>query len=75
MLDIMKTMHGYLGQDYHTERQVLSGGDPLTCKRQRASQRHVMCWNTSRGKLQILEPVLEDWHSMVAFFSGKETLF
>ena len=48
MLDIMETMHGYLGKDYHADHCVLSGGDQLTCERQRASQRHVMCGNTRR---------------------------
>ena len=67
MLDIMETMHGYLGKDYHADQCVLSGGDQLTCERQRASQRHVMCGNTRRERLEILEPVLEDWHALVAF--------
>ena len=37
---------------------VLSGGDHLTCERQVGAQRHVMCGNTSRDRLEILEPVV-----------------
>ena len=66
MLDIMETMHGYLGKDYHADHCVLSGGDQLTCERQMVSQRHVMCGNT-REMLEILEPVLEDWHAQVYY--------
>ena len=55
MLDIMETMHGYLGKDYHADHCVLSGGDQLTCERQRVSQRHVMCGNTRRERLDILD--------------------
>ena len=46
MIDIMKTMQGYLGNGYPAERRVASGGDQLTCKRQAASQRHLMDSNT-----------------------------
>ena len=33
MLDIMKTLQGYLGEDYADDQPVLSGGDQLTCER------------------------------------------
>ena len=46
-------------------RNVLSGRAYLTCERQVGAQRHVMCGNTSRDRLEILEPVVEDWHCLV----------
>lgn len=65
MISIMKTMQSYLGSDYDDERRVLSGGDLLTCERQQGSQRHMMCGDTARERLQVLEPVNEDWHCLV----------
>lgn len=65
MIEIMKTMQDYLGSEYDEERRVLSGGDFLTCERQQGSQKHMMCGNTPRERLQILEPVTEDWHGLV----------
>ena len=65
MIEIMTTMQEYLGQDYDENRRVLSGGDLLTCERQQGSQKHMMCGNTPRERLQILEPVTEDWHALV----------
>lgn len=55
----------YLGSDYDGEQRVLSGGDLLTCERQQGSQRHMMCGDTARERLQVLEPVNEDWHCLV----------
>ena len=69
MLEIMETLHTYLGKNYPHKERLLSGGDQLTCERQRASQRHVMCGNTPRERLEILEPVTEDWHTGVAFLA------
>ena len=43
MLEIMKTTQSYLGDFSST---VLSGGDQLTCERQRCSQQHMMDSNT-----------------------------
>ena len=66
MIDIMNTMQDYLGSDYDEERRVLSGGDQVTCERQIGSQKHMMCGNTPRERLQVLEPVVEDWHCLVS---------
>lgn len=66
MIDIMSTMQEYLGSDFNEERRVLCGGDLLTCERQIGSQKHMMCGNTPRERLQILEPVAEDWHCLVS---------
>lgn len=65
MVDIMKTMHSYLGSDYPVDRRVASGGDQLTCERQFAAQRHLMDGDTPRDRLQLLEPQTEDWHCLV----------
>lgn len=65
MISIMKTLQGYLGDDCSEEMKVLSGGDLLTCERQQGSQKHMMCGNTPRERLEILEPVAEDWHCLM----------
>lgn len=66
MVDIMKTLQGYLGEEYSADRPVLSGGDQLTCERQLGAQRHMMCGNTAEERLELLEPVVEDWHCLVS---------
>ena len=67
MLEIMTTLQEYLGESYPDDRPVLSGGDQLTCERQVGAQRHMMCGNTARERLELLKPVVEDWHCLVAF--------
>lgn len=62
MLDIMNAMQDYLGDNYPEDRHVVSGGDHLTCERQVGAQRHMMDGDTSRDRLETLEPVAEDWH-------------
>ena len=62
MVEIMSVMQDYLGDDYPQERRVASGGDHLTCERQIGAQRHMMDGNTLRERLEVLEPVVEDWH-------------
>lgn len=69
MIDIMRCMQDYLGEDYPSEGRVLSGGDQLTCERQVGAQRHTMDGNTVRERLGLLEPVTEDWHCLVCFLS------
>ena len=64
MLDIMKTMQSYLGEHSGT---VLSGGDQLTCERQRCSQQHMMDSNTQAERLELLEPQVENWHALQCF--------
>lgn len=61
MIDIMNKMQQY----YSDERRVAAGGDQVTCECQVASQHHMMCGNTPRERLEILEPQCEDWHCMV----------
>ena len=65
MIDIMRTMQGYLGKDYLPEHRVASGGDQLTGERQAASQRHMMDSNSPAERLRLLEPQAEDWHTLV----------
>lgn len=69
MVDIMRTMQGYLGDEYPAAHRVASGGDQLTCERQTGSQRHLMDGDTPRDRLQLLEPQCEDWHCLVIMLS------
>ena len=65
MLDIMKAQQSYLGNKF--DDRVLSGGDQLTCERQRCAQLHVMDSDTRADRLELLEPVVEDWHAFMNF--------
>ena len=65
MLDIMKSIQDYLGENYPSKNKVASGGDQLTCERQAAAMRHMMDGDTAKDRLQLLEPQSEDWHCMV----------
>ena len=67
MVDIMTTLQDYLGEDYSDDRPVLSRGDQMTCERQVGAQRHMMCGNSVKERLESLKPVAEDWHCLVAF--------
>lgn len=65
MIFIMKMLQEYLGKDYDERKKSLSGGDLLTCERQEGAQKHMMCGNTPKERLEVLQPVVEDWHSLV----------
>ena len=39
MIDIMRTLQGYLGKDYNADKRVPSGGNQLMCERQIGTQR------------------------------------
>ena len=45
------------------ELRVLCGGDQLMCERQVGAHRLTRCADTVAECLEILEPVLEDWHA------------
>ena len=62
MLEIMKAQQSYLGPEFNST--VLSGGDQLTCERQRCSQKHVMDSDNPKDRLELLEPQVEDWHAL-----------
>ena len=64
MIDIMKALQDYIGD---SSCKHLSGGDQLTCERQCCAQRHMMDADTQRDRLQLLEPVCEDWHALMCF--------
>lgn len=66
MIDIMTAIQDYLGKDYCTNHQVACGGDQLTVERERGAQCHFMCGNTARERLQLLVPLVEDWHCLVS---------
>ena len=64
MHEIMKAMQYYLGKEFGGT--VGSGGDLMTCERQRGSQRHMMDADT-RDRQELLEPQVEDWQHFIAF--------
>ena len=66
-------MQGYLGEDFPVEKRVLSGGDQLTCERQACAQRHLMDGDTPVDRLQLVEPVSEDWHALMCFLKVNHT--
>ena len=63
MLEIMKYIINYLGKEYR--RKAISGGDLLTCERERCAQRHVMDSDSPTERLELIEPVVEDWHTLM----------
>ena len=64
MVDIMREQQSYLGEGFtHT---VLSGGNHVTCERQQGSKRHLMDSDTRTGRLELLEPCVEDWHCLMS---------
>ena len=65
MVQIMREMASYLGESY--EHTALSGGDHVTCEREQGAKRHVMCSNTRVGRLEQIEPCVEDWHCVMNF--------
>ena len=67
MIHIMQQEQKYIGKGYRGK--VLSGGDQLTCERQVCAMRHVICGNTKEECLQLLEPTIEDWHTLMCFLS------
>ena len=69
MIDILKQMVGYLGDNYPHQKRVASGGDQLTTERQVGAQHHVMCGNRPEDHLDVLEPQTEDWHCLVVLLT------
>jgi len=69
MVDILKAYQAYLGEGYDESRRVVSGGDYLTCERQRGAQLSTVCGATVSERLGVLEPVNEDWHCLVTFLN------
>ena len=67
IIHIMQQEQKYIGKGYRGK--VLSGGDQLTCERQVCAMRHVICGNTKEECLQLLEPTIEDWHTLMCFLS------
>ena len=63
MIDIMREQQTYLGERF--PYTVFSGGDHVTCERQQGSKKHMMDSNTRSGRLELLEPCNEDWHSLM----------
>ena len=67
MHEIMLRLQSYLGDDF--SGTVLSGGDQVTCERQKCVQRHVVDSDTPAERLEMLEPVVEDWHTLMCFLT------
>ena len=72
MLDIMCQMQDYLGDNKPEDLRIASGGDQLTVERQCACQRQHMDGDTLEERLQLLEPVVEDWHALCSFMSVRK---
>ena len=62
MVEIMRETVSYLGELF--KLTVLSGGDHVTCERELGCKRHVMC---AEGRLEQLEPCVEDWHCLMSY--------
>lgn len=75
MLDIMKAMHDYLGEEFPCDRKVLSGGDQLIFERQSCAQKHVMDGDTPKDRIELVEPVIEDWHTLMCFLMAINLCF
>ena len=69
MVDIMKIQESYLGDDFPDTKEVLSGGEQLTCERQYCAPRHLTDGDTPRDRLQLFELVCEDWHALMSFLT------
>ena len=67
MYEIMIALQSYLSDAFSDK--ILSGGDQLTCERQRCVQRHVMDSDTAAERLELLKPVVEDWHTLMCFLT------
>ena len=65
MVDILRTLQSYLGNNYDEEKRVVCGGDQLTCERQVGAQMLTSCADTVMERVHLLEPVCEDWHFLV----------
>ena len=63
MLEIMEAQQTFLEHNCI----VLLGGDQLTSERQRCAKTHVMNGDTQEDCLDLLEPVVEDWHALQSF--------
>ena len=72
MIDIMCTMQDYFGEGYQDGRVVACGGDQLTVERQIGAQRHLMDGDTARERMELLEPVVEDWHALVCLLKVRK---
>ena len=58
-------MASYLGASYG--HIALTGVDHVTCKREQGAKHHGMCSITREGRLEQLEPCVEDWHCVMNF--------
>ena len=59
MLDIMNVYQGYLGENYPDDLSVVSGGDLMTCEWEEGAQRHMMCGNTVKDRLELLRELAQ----------------
>ena len=68
MKAIMQTIQKYKGA---YSGAILSGGDQLTCERQRCSKFHVMDGDNPDDRFDHIEPVIEDWHTLMCYLKVK----
>ncbi len=65
MIEIMQMTQGFLGDNF--AQTVASGGDLLTVERQLGARRHMADADTPSERLELLEPVAEDWHALMNY--------
>ena len=69
IIDIMLHQQSFIPEHFPSGHKILSGGDHVTCETQVGAQRQRMDGDTSREKLLLLEPQVEDWHTLMTFLS------
>ena len=69
MIDIVSHQQNFIADDFPKGHKLLSGGDQLTCERLAGAQRQRMDGDTPREKLSLVEPQVEDWHTLMTFLS------
>ena len=68
MKAIMQTIQKYKGA---YSGAILSGGDQLMFGRQRCSKFHVMDGDNPDNRFDHIEPVIEDWHTLMCYLRVK----
>ena len=71
MVEIMQ--QSFVNESFPEGHYILSGGDHLTCERQVAAKRHLLDGDTRGERLELLEPQVEDWHTLMTFLLVSKT--
>ena len=73
MVEIMQHQQSFVNESFPEGHCILSGGDHLTCERQVAAKHHLMDGDTRKERLELLEPQVEDWHTLMTFLLVSKT--